>query len=213
MIGMESLPVHTIGHDIDVAIDAKHAACFPCQIGGHGRDAIRASQRIARDPCVRRILPNDRDVGAMQGRDHGQPAGCDNVAHGQSRHRVRNRVVRVNQVERYVLGDFGESRRKRKVVGRILEERIGRHRNFVEMDAGVKGIVSRRRRIGKEVHVMPTLRQRLADFRRHDTRAAEGRVAEHADRQRTGGRAHSTAHPRLRKVSSGSSTGTMRSTR
>ena len=91
------------------------------------------------------------------------------------------RVVDVQQVEPAARRDLRHLRRERERVGRRDEERIRRRDDLVEVDALAGQVEPRRQRVGDEVDLVASLRQRDPELRRDDAAAAEGRVAGDAD--------------------------------
>ena len=70
---------------------------------GHGRHAVRLLDAERDDLRVRRIAAEQRDVGAVQRRDHARHVAAlarrEHLPRQVRRGRVRNRVVRVHDVE------------------------------------------------------------------------------------------------------------------
>ncbi len=103
---------------------------------------------------------------------------------------VRDGVVHMQDVEFFVIGDFGHLRRERKRVGRVrIEQRISGHSHFVKMNAFMKNVEARRQGVADEVNVVTAARQRDSELGGHHARAAKGRIAGNAD-------SHATSRPR-----------------
>ena len=70
-----------------------------------------------------RSWPDQRDVGAVQGRDQLGRLGPEHLLGQEAGDGVRDRVVDVEQVELVLARDLGHLRGQRQVVRRVLEER------------------------------------------------------------------------------------------
>ena len=89
-----------------------------------------------------RSRPDQGDVGTVKSRDEGQSltarSGGQHLAREQRAHRVRYRIVHVQQVEIVELGDFSHARGQRQIVRRIVEQRITGDFYFVIVDVRVR---------------------------------------------------------------------------
>jgi hypothetical protein len=82
----------------------------------------------------------------------------------------------VEQVEFIDLRDFGHARGEGKVVRRILEERVSRNLDLMEMDIGMGLCQADRLGIRDEVNLVITIGEFDAKFGSDHTAAAVGRV-------------------------------------
>ena len=102
----------------------------------------------------------------------------------ERRHRVGDRVVHVHEIKRHVLGDFRQARRQCEVVRRVLEQRIRRDRDLMQVDALVEAPKPRGRRVAEQVDLVSALSQPDRELGGDDARAAERRIANHAETKR-----------------------------
>ena len=80
-------------------------------------------------------------------------------------------------------------RGQRQLIGRKLEQRVGRHEDLVIEEVFVDEAEPYRLAVGDEVDAVAPLRQGLAQLGSHDARAAESRVTDNADVHIRGGAA------------------------
>ena len=116
----------------------------------------------------------------MQRGNEGQAAASrtirQHLARQQRAHRVRNRVVHVQQVEIVQLGDFSHARGQRQIVRRIIEQRIARHFDFVIVNVGFLAAQPDGLGIGDEMNLVAALGQFESEFRGHHAAAAVGGI-------------------------------------
>jgi len=117
--------VHEIRDHFDVVLDVENIQSAVAQILRDGGDAVALLDGKTRNRKIRAVKPDQRDIGAVQGRDKRQIAprrSCRQHLLGQHRaHRVRDRIVYVQQIELVELRDLGHSRRQRQIVRRIFK--------------------------------------------------------------------------------------------
>jgi len=117
--------VHKVRNDFDVVLDVENPQRARAQILRDGRHAVALLDGKTRNRKIRAVEPNQSDVGAVQGRDKRQMLPRRSRRQhllGQHRaHRVRNRVVHVQQIEFVELRHLGHSRRQRQIVRRIFK--------------------------------------------------------------------------------------------
>ena len=132
--------IHRVVDDFDFFLHIEDPHGAVAQIVGDGGDAVALVDGIARDGQVGAVQPDQRDVGAVQRGDEGQAAASrtirQHLARQQRAHRVRNRVVHVQQIEIVELRDLGHARRQRQIVRRIVEQRVTRDFDFVIVNIG-----------------------------------------------------------------------------
>src|SRR5215510_3494576 len=79
-------------------------------------------------------------------------------------YRMGNGVVHVEQIEIIDLRNFRHPRRQRKIVWRVLEQRILGDRNFVIPDIVVERSQAEGLRVRDEVNLMPTMGELNSQF-------------------------------------------------
>ena len=127
---------------------------------GHGGDAVRPLDREGDHPGVRRIAADQRDVGPVQRRD-GARRGRRRGARGEHLvgqirgRRVRHGVVGVDDVEPALLGDPRNRVREREQILRLAEQRVRRHLDRHERQAGNAVAPPERRLAADEMHLWP----------------------------------------------------------
>ena len=156
----------------------------------HRRHAIGLLDRERHDLRVRRIVADQRDVGAVQRRhDLRRLTGCrQHLTREKPGRRVRHRVVRVDDVQAELARHLDDAVGQRQQILRLAKQRIRRRRDLVEEQPFLE-IAEPERRLGAdEVRLMAAQRQGLPQLGRHHAAASDRRVADDADVQ---GRAHS----------------------
>ncbi len=122
-------------------------------------------------PC--RVVTNGRLLARRSCRQH---------LLGQHRaHRVRDRVVHVQQIEFVELRDLSHARRQRQIVGRIFKQRIARDLDLVIMDVRFRSGQANGLRIGDEMNLVAAASQFQAQFGGDYSAAAVGRITGDAD--------------------------------
>ena len=96
-------------------------------------------------------------------------------------HRVRNRVVHVQQVEIVELRDLCHARGQRQVVRGIVEQRITGDFHFVIVNVGFLAPQPDRLRVGNEMDLVAALGQFQAEFGGDDAAAAVRRITGDSD--------------------------------
>ena len=95
---------------------------------GNRRHAVRLFHREGNRLRIGSVAANQRDVGAMQRRDHARyprrTGACKNLPGEIGGGRVRNSVMRVNDVEIFLPRDLDDLRRQREDVLRLTKKRI-----------------------------------------------------------------------------------------
>ncbi len=134
------IAVHEVGDHLDGALDVEIFEGLVQQILRNGGDAVALLDGEFGDGQVAAVAADQGDVRAVQRGDEGQaPRG----GHGARQHGadgVGDGVVHVQQIERLGLEDLEHFCGERQGVGRVVEQRIGRHLHFVEMDVRVVGV-------------------------------------------------------------------------
>ncbi len=95
--------------------------------------------------------------------------------------RVRNRVMRVHDVERELARELHDLVRERQQVLRLAKQRVGRRVDAMEREARLVVAEAERRLRADEMHLVAAASQRLGQLRRHDAAAADRRVTDHPD--------------------------------
>src|SRR5437879_2227954 len=126
-----------VGNYADVASGAPEGAIglVPEVLRDRGH-AVGLLDRELGDREVRRVLADERDVGAVQRRYDFEVALALEHLLGEPRRRgVRDRIMYVHQLELFAQGDLVLLHRQRQRVGGLLEQRILGGNHFVESDA------------------------------------------------------------------------------
>ena len=142
-----------------------------------GGDAVGLLDGEFGDGQEAAIVPDQRDVGAVEGGDERQAPGSRHGAREQRTHRVRNRVMNVQQVEMLGFGNLHHFDGEGQRVGRVIEKRVVRDFDFVEGDVFRAGIQPHGRSVADEVNVVPARGQLHAELGGHDSGAAVGGIA------------------------------------
>ena len=172
-----------VGNHRDVApLAAERAVRLFAQVLRHRRHAVGALDRELGDGEVGRVLPDQRDIGAVERRNDLEVAL---VGHHLFREPGRrgegDGVVHVQQLEPLALGDLVLFDRQRQCVRRLLEQRIVDRGDFVKGHALDDPPQPERAGVGDEVDVVPAAGQLQPQLGRHSAGAAVGRVAGDAD--------------------------------
>ena len=93
---------------------------------------------------------------------------------------MRDRVVRVNDVQAPLARDLNDRVRERQDVLRLTKQRVARREHLMEGQARLE-LVSERRFRADQVHLMPASRERFSELGGDDPASAHRRIADHAD--------------------------------
>ena len=186
---IEPAPIHAAVEKVrdhgDGVTHAQRGDRVGAEALGHRGHGVRPLDREGHHPGIRRIAADQRDVGAVQRRD-GARRG-DRGRRGEhlvgevGGRRMRDRVVGMDDVEPVVLGDPRDGIGQRQQVLRLAEERIRRHQDRLERQAGDAVAQPERRLAADQVHVVPPLRERVRQLGRDHAAAADRGVAHHPD--------------------------------
>ena len=156
----EEIAVHEVGDDLDPAAHSELAHRHVPQVARDGGDGVALLDPVPRDRQVGAVLADDRDVGAVEGRQDLQAHAVSgaHLAGEDGGDGVRQRVVHVQQVELRVRGHLGHLRRERQRVGGRDEERVARRDDLVEEDAGPRQPQPRGEGVGDEMDLVAPLR-------------------------------------------------------
>ncbi len=177
--------VEKIRDHADVVLDAKLPVRVGLEAFGDSRDAVRLLDAEGHGFRIRAVAAEQRDVGAVQRRDDlghtGATSGRQDLARQIPRGRVRDRVVRVDDLELLVARDLDDLVGERQEVLRFAEQRIGRRFDPVEEQARLVLAEPGRHVAAQDVDAMAARRERLAELGRDDAAAADRRVADDPD--------------------------------
>src|SRR5215208_5620896 len=95
--------------------------------------------------------------------------------------RVRDGVMRVNDVEAEFARDLHDFVRKREQVLRFAEQWVGRRQDLMKGETGLKLAEPKRRFRADEMHLVTAPRQRLPELGGDDAAAPDGGVTNHSD--------------------------------
>jgi hypothetical protein len=183
--GMEHLRIDEVVDDLDRPRDAERLLGALLEEAAHRGDAVARLDAELRHPEERRLHPDDGDVRAVQRRDDADRSRQQQLPREVGARRERHRVVHVQQVERIVLDDLDHLGREREIARRLIEHRIRRRRDFVEVDVRLERAQAKRQAVRDEVDLEAAPRELAPELRRDDAAAAEVRVAHDADLLRT----------------------------
>ncbi len=184
MRALEDGRVDEVGDDIHASVAAAEGldrlVLEPLRDGG---DAVGALDREAGDRLVRVVLPDDGDVGAMQGGHDGERTALlfQHLLGDPGAGRMRDGVVDVQEVESLREHDVVHAHREREVVGRILEQRVVADAHLVEVHAREEVRQPERVLVRDEVDLMAARRERDPEFGGDGAGAAVRRIAGDAD--------------------------------
>src|SRR5664279_1254456 len=170
--------------DLDLALSATEGGDrLPLKIFRDRSETVRALDRELRDRAERGILANERDVGALQRRDdlHRAAGILEHLARDPRARCMRDRVVRVHELEIVIAHDFVNAHREREIVGRILEERIADDIHLVIENPGGEAAQAEGLLVRDEVDLVAARRERYAELRRDGAGSAVRGIAGDAD--------------------------------
>ncbi len=107
--------------------------------------------------------------------------GHEHLARQVGGGRMRNRVVRVNDVQLLVAGDLDDLVRQREQVLRLAEQRIARRFDAMKRQPGLVDAEPHGRVAAEHVNLVSARRQHLAQFGRDDAAASHRGVADDPD--------------------------------
>src|SRR6185503_18422237 len=145
---------------------------------------VRLIDRECDNLRIRRIAADERDVGAVQGGDDARrhaAVRADDLAREETGRRVRDGIVRVDDVEAELARNLDDLVRQRQQVLRLPEERIGRRQHLVKRQPRLELAEPERRLRADEVDLVTAPGQRLAELGGDDAAAAHRGVTDDAD--------------------------------
>ena len=180
------IAIEAIGNHFDRPLHLQFTASRVAQALRYRRDAVRLLDRVGHDLRERRIAANERDVGPVQRRHDPRDeltARLEHLPRQDRRRRVRDRVVRVDDLELELARDLHDLVRERQHVLRLAKERIARRIDLVKHQAGLIVAEAEWRVGADEMHLVATGRQCLRELGGNDAAAADGGVADDSDIQ------------------------------
>ena len=117
----------------------------------------------------------------MQCRNDAQMLVVEDLFGDVRARRVRNGIMRMDQIEFLKLCNLNHFACKRGSVEGKLEQRVGRHLDFVVKNVVHEPVQPHRHRIADEMDLMPAFRKSFAEFGGNDSAAAVCRVARNSD--------------------------------
>jgi len=172
--------VHEVRDDFDMVLDIENIERAVAQILRDGGHAVALLDGKTRNRKIRAVEPDQSDVGAVQSGDKRQMAprwSCRQHLLGQhGAHRVRNRVVHVQQIEFVELRNLGHARGQRQIVRRIFKQRIARDLDLMIMNVRFGAGQTNGLRIGDEMNLMAAPGEFKSQFGGHNSAAAVGGI-------------------------------------
>jgi hypothetical protein len=173
--------VHEVRDHLDGLRDLELVGGHLLQELGDGGDAVRPLDPEARDLEERAVLADQRDVGAVQGRDEPGRTRPQHLLGEEAGDGVGDRVVDVEQVEAVFASDLRHLRGQGQVVRRVLEEAVRREVDLVVADVLLELVQPEGQSVGHEVHGVAAPRQLLAELGRHRARSSHRRITRDPD--------------------------------
>ena len=161
---------------------AEHFHGLLAQILADRGDAVGLLDGEFGDGEIGGVHAHQRDIGAVQRGDEGQPAhGGQHLLRQQGGDGMRDGVVHVQHVEVVALGHLRHARGQRQAVGRVLEQRVGRDLDLVVVDARRVRVQPDGVGVGDEVDLVAAGGQFQAEFGGDDAAAAVSGIAGDSD--------------------------------
>ena len=173
--------VHEIGDHFDVPLDFEFVVSLLAQVFRNRSHPVALLDGKPGDRQVTAVVAHHRNIGAVQGSDERQFLGRRHHPRQQRAHRMRNRVVHVEQVQRLRLRHLDHLRRQRQRIRGMIEQRVSRHLHLMKIDPFVMLGQPDRHGIADEVHLMPPCRQLDTEFGSHHARTAVRGIAGDSD--------------------------------
>ena len=167
--------IEEVGNDLDVSRHSECPVCIGLQAFRDRRDRIRLFDAVRDGFRIRRVAADDRDVSAVKRRDDGGSRAStvrDDLACKVRGGRVRNRVVRVDDIERLRARNLHDLVRQREQVLRFPEERVRRRLDAMK---GQPRLIAQpeRRLTADDVHLMAALGKRRRELSGDDAAASD----------------------------------------
>ena len=128
--------------------------------------------RESRDRQVAAIAAYEGDIRTVQRSDEWQLSRCGHGAREICAHRMRDRVMHMQQVEFTRIGDFQHFRGQRERIWRVIEERIRSDLHFVKLDIRVAILQTNRLCVADEMDVVPAGGEFHSELGGDDARAS-----------------------------------------
>jgi len=172
--------VHKVRDDLNVILDVENVKRAVAQVLRDRCHAVALLDGKARNWKIRAVESDQSDVGPVQGGDKRQVAPRRSRRQhlfGQHRaHRVRDRVVYVQQIEFVELRHLRHPRSQRQIVGRIFKQRIAGNLDLVVMNVRFGPGQANGLGIGNEVNLVAAASKLQPQFGGHNSAAAIGRI-------------------------------------
>ena len=148
-------------------------------------DGVRALDGVGDDLRIRRIVADERDVGAMERgddfRNRAARGRMKDLLGQQRRRRMRDRVVRVDDVEIELAAYLDDGIGQRQQILRLTEERVGGRLDLVERQVRVKLVQTERCVAAHQMHAVAGVGQCLRQLGRDDPAPSDRCVTEDAN--------------------------------
>ncbi len=176
-----SAGIHEIGNDGDIFSGAEHADRLVLQEMGNSGHGIALFDDKAGDGEKCGFLTHQRDVRAVQGRDHRQPARQQHLPCQIGAGGMGYGVMDMKQVQFEPRRHIEHGRRQTQSVGGMLEHGILRHFHLVVNDVAVISLQAKRKFAGNEVDLATAPRQMETQFGGDHAAAALAGITGNAD--------------------------------
>jgi hypothetical protein len=179
------IAVDEIGDDFDGALNVELFDGLIEQVARDGGDAVALLDGKAGDGEIAAVAADESDVRAVESGDEWKSARGGHGARQHGANGMGNGVVNVEEVEGFGFENFEHFCGEGESIGWMVEERVGDHFDFVEMDAGIVGIHADGRGVADEMDVVAAGGEFHAELGGDDAGAAVGGVAGDADAHRS----------------------------
>ena len=168
--------------DLDRTFDADETLRFRAQKCRDSRHAIGGFEGMADGRAVTGVAAEQGGVGAVEcGDDFGAPMLGEHIAREERGGRVRHGVVRVDEIETVVTGNFGEFHGQRQCVIGIFEETVAVDLDGMKVDMGGVGGEAKRALVADEMNLVAAGSEFFSEGRGEDAAATDAGVAGDAD--------------------------------
>src|SRR5579859_3728026 len=172
--------VDKIMNDADLFFNVEGAEGFIAQILRDGRDGVALVDGEGDDRGEGLVAAHEGDVRTVQGRDHRDIASLrlDDLLGHIGRGGMGDGVVNMQEVELVVVDDVDHGAGQGRLVGGIVEERVGGDAHLVVKDVRVELVQTHRLLVGDKVNLVAFVGQGFSQFSGEYAAAAESRITD-----------------------------------